>query len=131
MFQMDGAVVAVFVLSALAVAVGSLYAPTVGVALLWTAALVPWAGILVWRAPSPLWMAALTAGLLAGLATGLLQAGFQETYLANHPTEAATLRGTSAGAVAAQFVGIALIAGTVWGALAGGIAWLVRRFVAP
>lgn len=126
--QFDGAIVAVFVLSALAVSVGSLYAPVPGVAVLWVAALVPWVGILVWRDPAPLWLAALSAGLLAGLATGVVQAAFQGVYFAHHPADAASYAGRSTTALAAQFVGFALVAGTAWGGLAGLVAWAFRRF---
>lgn len=121
--QPDYAILAVFVLSALAIAVGSLYASNAGQGLLWTAALVPWVGILVWRGADPLWLAGLSAGLAAGLATGIVQAAFAPVYAANHPADVV---GSGFG-MWARFVGFALAAGGAWGLLAAGIAWGVKK----
>lgn len=125
MLALDAPVLAVFVLSSVAVAAATLYAPTSGQALLWTAALVPWAGILVWRGADPLWLAGLTAGAVAGLACGIVQAAFAGVFYAHHPDQAPT----SGLATWGTFVGFALVAGTVWGLLSAGIAWGVRRLV--
>lgn len=123
MLALDAAVLSVFVLSSLSIAAASLYASNWGQGLLWTAALVPWVGILVWRAASPLWLAGLTAGLVAGLACGIVQAAFSGVFFANHPEQPAT----SGLAMWMQFVGFAVVAGTLWGLLSAGIAWGIRR----
>lgn len=116
----DAPILVVFVLGAVAIATVMLYSPTAGTALVWTAALVPWATILILRAPAQPWLPGLTAGLAAGVATGLVLFAFRAIYIANHPADATS-------ATFFGLVGFSTVAGLAWGLIAAALAWGVKR----